>query len=682
MFRAGILNQQLLQERVGQPFAFIGSDSLVQQASGDVTISPHPNTLAGDTVVLIIQTRNSLPTTPTGFTLVHDYGVGASSLTADPAGFNEVLAVYVRTAAAIESDYVIPITDDGTDGQAVALLVFRNAELEFGGFTAGTTVTGPGVNWTDKVFSWYATSFDADTAVTTPTGWTQLEAGYDATSDVGFQVAELTDVPQGDVGSIAWGTQWNQYRAGFWIRAKTATIPYVTEGLVFGVDAGRAESYPGTGASVYDLSAGAKVGTIATGASVVLDSPFYFNFDGLTGQINFPTVAVDDPVQLHSSVVQDGCSFMFALRYDGGGDDYQRIIDKSNNGGSANGYALYSYTTGTPNVGPLTLQEDGVNLQGSNPSHEVWQIWTFTHDKTTGAWQCFINGVLDSSGTATYSIPNVATALSLGSWNHSTARELQGRIGFMHVYDHVLTQAEIDQNIACYGPRFGLYTAEFQPTDIPDLELWLDAADRGSTTNQWDDKSGKGNHFTSATADKFPTFAGGEAVFANDLLTGPDFSAFSEGELFAKVKLDAYPQISDYATGIWQFGDVVSGFDNDHYAWRSNGNIYSAVGSTLRKNFLPSPTPTYTDYNVIDIISAPSDFEYLLNGASQFTDATNAVSFSVTPKIGESATTGYYLIGSIKALLLFKRKLTAEERAVVLAYMNTLQPRLSNQSLI
>ena len=53
----------------------------------------------------------------------------------------------------------------------------------------------------------------------------------------------------------------------------------------------------------------------------------------------------------------------------------------------------------------------------------------------------------------------------------------------------------------------------FLPTNISGLVLWLDAADRGTTTDQWDDKSGQDNHWTSTTG-QFPTFGSEGATFA------------------------------------------------------------------------------------------------------------------------------------------------------------------------
>lgn len=54
-------------------------------------------------------------------------------------------------------------------------------------------------------------------------------------------------------------------------------------------------------------------------------------------------------------------------------------------------------------------------------------------------------------------------------------------------------------------------TPSFAPTNVPNLQLWLDAADTSSITSvvgavsQWNDKSGNGNHATQGTGSAQPT---------------------------------------------------------------------------------------------------------------------------------------------------------------------------------
>ena len=62
------------------------------------------------------------------------------------------------------------------------------------------------------------------------------------------------------------------------------------------------------------------------------------------------------------------------------------------------------------------------------------------------------------------------------------------------------------------SPRLLRPRENFTPRSIPGLQLWLDASDattitlNGSNVSEWRDKSGKGNHFTQATASQQPPF--------------------------------------------------------------------------------------------------------------------------------------------------------------------------------
>jgi len=85
------------------------------------------------------------------------------------------------------------------------------------------------------------------------------------------------------------------------------------------------------------------------------------------------------------------------------------------------------------------------------------------------------------------------------------------------------------------GLNLGVYNSSINwtPAELPNLALWLDAADastitlNGSTVSQWNDKSGNGRNATQATAANQPTYTAsglnGKPVFTfdgiNDYLT-------------------------------------------------------------------------------------------------------------------------------------------------------------------
>jgi hypothetical protein len=199
---------------------------------------------------------------------------------------------------------------------------------------------------------------------------------------------------------------------------------------------------------------------VVTGGAVYNST--YFEFDGLDDYIELGTITTSNPLQL-SSPADGGLTIMFATYWDGTGDSFQRIIDKSDGGNALNGWCIFPNSNGTPanqlifreNPGPLT--GDGTNMTSTSIlSTGVWEIWAVTHDQSSGNWSWYKNGVLDNSGTDTYVTPSAQTNARIGTWNHDVAREWNGRIGFMLVYEKALTQQEITQNYNALKGSYGL----------------------------------------------------------------------------------------------------------------------------------------------------------------------------------------------------------------------------------
>ena len=228
----------------------------------------------------------------------------------------------------------------------------------------------------------------------------------------------------------------------------------VTDNLILAIDGTIQESYPGSGTTVNDLSPSGRIGTLANGVS--FDGAFVF--DGLDDQINFGSVPSGNILTLATAAGATGFTFHFAVYYDGTGDTYQRIIDKSTSGTGTNGYAVYAWSgTSSPADGPLKVDQNGnQRCVGINPTLNTWQLWTVTHDASTGNYVWYLNGVQVASGTETYLCPNVTANMTIGSWNHSTARELKGKISFMRVYSRALNLAEVEAAHNFYANRFNL----------------------------------------------------------------------------------------------------------------------------------------------------------------------------------------------------------------------------------
>lgn len=227
----------------------------------------------------------------------------------------------------------------------------------------------------------------------------------------------------------------------------------VSENRILYLNAADSNSYPGSGTTWSDLSPEGNDGILTNGP--VYNST-YFEFDGDDDYVELGTISTSDPLQL-SSPSGGGITIMLALWFNTGGDAFQRVIDKSDGGSSANGWSVYP-NNANPNSGVLNFEfSGGTDLEsGVVPTANTWSIWSFTWNSSTGAWEWKENNTTTATGTQTYSIPSVQTNMRIGTWNHSTGRELNGRIGFIMVYEKPLSSSELTQNYDALKATWGL----------------------------------------------------------------------------------------------------------------------------------------------------------------------------------------------------------------------------------
>lgn len=234
---------------------------------------------------------------------------------------------------------------------------------------------------------------------------------------------------------------------------QSTDLNIIQDNLILRLDPFYSESYSGSGTTWFDLSDENNNGTLTNGP-VYNDN--YFEFDGDNDFVDFGSITTSNPLQL-SAPSGGGLTLMFALYWDGTGDSYQRIIDKSNSGNAANGWAVYPL--GTPS-GQLVFQfNSGTQVtinSGVIPAISAWEIWAFTYNSSTGAWVWYKNGISINTGTQSYTIPSVETNMRIGSWNHDVAREWNGRIGTFLIYEKPLNSTEILHNYNMIKGRYGL----------------------------------------------------------------------------------------------------------------------------------------------------------------------------------------------------------------------------------
>ena len=230
----------------------------------------------------------------------------------------------------------------------------------------------------------------------------------------------------------------------------------VTDGLVLALDAGNPKSYPGSGTAWTDLSGNGNNGTLLNGVGYNSSNGGSLDFDGDNDYIDLGTQPVDSDLNM-SSPSGGGLAVEWWGYYSGTGDSFQRIVDRSNDGGSLNGWAIYTGPVGSSTQIRLTTNnESRVLTAAALFTSNIWQHWCITWDQSSGDWAWYLNGEQTNTGNASWNIPAVETGMRIGTWNHSTGREYNGKISSIKIYNRALTASEIQQNFNALRGRFGI----------------------------------------------------------------------------------------------------------------------------------------------------------------------------------------------------------------------------------
>jgi len=168
-------------------------------------------------------------------------------------------------------------------------------------------------------------------------------------------------------------------------------------------------------------------------------------FDGDNDYIELGTIPLNHPLQLSS-----GGTGIIVTKPTLAGDNYFRWIDKSNNANGLNGWALCCY-----NSGNLMFRADGwvdaTSDSQFNITANTWWVVGFTwnaneHPLQGGSFWAkpLYGGTMLTDLTMQHgALANVATNARIGTWNHSTAREFQGELAAVLMFDGEFTNAEM-----------------------------------------------------------------------------------------------------------------------------------------------------------------------------------------------------------------------------------------------
>jgi hypothetical protein len=228
---------------------------------------------------------------------------------------------------------------------------------------------------------------------------------------------------------------------------RAVNTPVYNNSLVLNLDAGNANSYPGTGTTWFDLAT-------STNGSLV-NSPTFnsnqFTFNGTNQFVNFGNI---------NNIGTDSVTLAAWIKTTGN-QDYAGIIGKAFYGDKLGRFSLHTRTGGklgiiTHNLQGGTLQiTEVISTQNINTGN--WFFVVGVIDRSYGN-KLYINGVLDGVSTRDTSGVNWSTTdnFTIGFYNGNGSGYFNGSISNAFMYRRVLTDNEIINLYNSTRGRFGL----------------------------------------------------------------------------------------------------------------------------------------------------------------------------------------------------------------------------------
>ena len=235
------------------------------------------------------------------------------------------------------------------------------------------------------------------------------------------------------------------------------TTDIIKNGLVFNMDAANRASYVPNATTAFNTIDLSTSGSLENGINFLQPpiSSSCWDFDGSDDYIELGQIDSSNPISFAGTTENTWEAW---INSKGTGDGYQRIIDKSSAGGGIDGYFLSLGTTaGDGRIWCKIENQTGIdNVAISGYTDNVWQHLVVTRvNNTTNGWKTYLNGVLkDERDSGNDPIPTDTTGCRIGSWNHSTAREFNGQIAAVRLYNRALSANEVLHNYNALKLRF------------------------------------------------------------------------------------------------------------------------------------------------------------------------------------------------------------------------------------
>lgn len=451
----------------------------------------------------------------------------------------------------------------------------------------------------------------------------------------------------------------------------------VTNGMIAYIDAGKPESYPGTGTTIRDL-------VNPSTNTATLNGAIGWVSAGPASYWNFTTAA--DTAYITSLLSQNylDCTLVFYpdLTYVGGAS-----LAYTLGTGVATDRALrFSNANGT---GPWQLRNPGDGndwaLAGTPTTFYVNNTAYTGSGNLPSGWN--ILGGLRTNTTSGAFAANFAYTWGGGY----PSRYFMGRLAAIVLYNRQLTAAEQQNNYNYFANRYGLATVtkppvkrestdgtlylnesidEFTGAPVVDasLKLWIDAAQTASypgTGTSWTDLSGNGNTGTLANSPIYNSTNGGSLEFngTNNYIT------------FPVGKRPTISTTTGFTIGMWVFQAATQASAFWNYFYNSGSLEIGAYGTNatgfLMKDYGAPGAPTVSTGNIVtgwnyvafgtDSSRIPFMYQYNATTRSYGTaGAFNPVTYTID-KLFQGGST--YYGAKFGAIQIYDRALTADEVA-------------------
>lgn len=253
-------------------------------------------------------------------------------------------------------------------------------------------------------------------------------------------------------------------RGGFARSAAEANYPGLWRSLI----ASWAPALGHTGNKVFDWGAGNNDGVLTNmvpssdwviaGGDNLREPSYVLDFDGDNDWLELGSITSNNPLSLSHSGHET--TFAFWFKHNAAGDDFQRLLDKSDGGSGANGYSLMLQNDVASGFGPAEIilsVATGTRYRSGANAYTVgeWTHAVLLYSAVSARIRLFVNGVENTAGTPTAAtIPGTTTNARICTWNHSTGREFGGQLAELSLWSRHLSVAEIG---LLYGTPLALF---------------------------------------------------------------------------------------------------------------------------------------------------------------------------------------------------------------------------------